>query len=324
MAKKKAKNAANQAALDRLYELKEKSASTKYVHTVNRALNSLAACTHKIETRQQAVALKYVGPHIAKVICPHEAPSRTISRASSVGSNSSSPSKRRAVRPLPKVANDNKNADVKAPSLSAKQIAYDKAVQEATSLKLPSGPWKVILMLDGREHNAEHVQAKLQMSGIPCEQRHLPIGDMAWLARCGDTEIMLGTIVERKEVNDLVSSLFGTRYLEQRLRLQHCGLPQKLLLVEGNTATVSNCPSDTLETAMMETRVQLGLSSCNHTTLGRYGAIPQECTSTHSPAILSKCLWRRRADITPILFVISQCSTSATEKDKDFIGGYCI
>jgi hypothetical protein len=113
------------------------------------------------------------------------------------------------------------------------------------------------LLLDGREQRAEHVQAKLQMSGIPCEQRHLPIGDMAWLARSGDVEIMMGTIVERKEVNDLAQSLFGTRYLEQRLRLQHCGLPQVLLLVEGNTSTVANCPGDTLESAMMETRVML-------------------------------------------------------------------
>lgn len=258
MAKKKAKNAANQAALDRLYELKEKSANTKYVHTVSRAINSLAACTSAVETRKAAVELKYVGPHIAKVMCPHEAPTaRTISRGSSAGSNNSSPSskKKRAVRPLPTVSAG--GADVKVASLSAKQVAHDKAVEEATALKLPSGPWKVILMLDGREHNAERVQAKLQMSGIPCEQRHLPIGDMAWLARCGDTEIMLGTIVERKAVDDLASSLFGTRYLEQRLRLQHCGLPQLLLLVEGDTSTVHNCPGDTLETAMMETRVQL-------------------------------------------------------------------
>jgi len=258
MAKKKAKNAANQAAVDRLYELKDKSANSKYVHTVTKAINSLAACSNVVETRKQAVELKYVGPHIAKVIVPHQAPTRTVSRGSSTGSNKSNspPSKSRAVRPLPKVSVG--NAEVKALSLSAKQIAHDKAVQEAVSLKLPSGPWKVILLLDGREHNAEHVQAKLQMSGIPCEQRHLPIGDMAWLARCGQTEIMLGTIVERKEVNDLASSLFGTRYLEQRLRLQHCGLPQVLLLVEGNTCTVHNCPGDTLETAMMETRVQLG------------------------------------------------------------------
>lgn len=266
MAKKKCKNSANQAALDRLYELKEKSANAKFMHTVSRAINSLAACPDVVETRKQAVELKYVGPHIAKVICPHQAPTRTVSRGSSAGSNKSNdgdcPSAKkpsaasRTVRPLPPTTSSNA-ADIKAPSLSAKQVAYDKAVEEAASLKLASGPWKVVLLVDGREREAEHVQAKLHMSGIPTEVRHLPIGDMAWLARCGDQEIMLGTIVERKEVHDLASSLFGTRYVEQRLRLQHCGLPQVLLLVEGNTSDVHNCPGDTLETCMMETRVQL-------------------------------------------------------------------
>jgi ERCC4-type nuclease len=256
MAKKKAKNAANQAALDRLHELKEKSVNTKYVHTVSRAISSLATCPNAITTRKAAVEqLKYVGPHMAKVILPHhEAPTRTVSRGSSVDSSTDTRKQTKKKRKLPTTVTANASKEIAA---SAKQVAYEKAVEHATALKLPSGPWKVILLLDGREHNAEHVQAKLQMSGIPCEQRHLPIGDMAWLARCGDVEIMLGTICERKQVNDLASSLFGTRYAEQRLRLQHCGLPQLLLLVEGNTSTVHNCPGDTLETAMMETRVQL-------------------------------------------------------------------
>lgn len=116
----------------------------------------------------------------------------------------------------------------------------------------------MILLVDDREHRAEHMVAKLQMSGVPSERRHLPIGDMAWIARSGGTEILLGTIVERKEVNDLAASLYGTRLLEQRKRLQNSGLPQLLLLVEGDTASVTNCPPDTLHMAMMETRVQLG------------------------------------------------------------------
>ena len=200
MAKKQAKNAANQAALDRLYELKEKSANTKYVHTVSRAITSLATCAEAITTRKAAVELKYVGPHIAKVIVPQEAPTRTVSRGSSVEDNDTSPSMppTKKKRKLPTVPASQAGAAEKVASLSAKQVAYDKAVEQANALKLPSGPWKVILLLDGRERPAEHTQAKLHMSGIPCEQRHLPIGDMAWLAQCGETEIMLGTIVETK------------------------------------------------------------------------------------------------------------------------------
>jgi ERCC4-type nuclease len=223
----------------------------------------VATCPHAIENRRQACELRGVGPQVATVVCPEvtttTAKKTTSKKTSGSSTDASSSISGVSRRPLPAVSLSSSSADGdwKKPTLSAKQVAYDKAVKEASSLKLPSGPWKVVLLLDGRERRAEHVQAKLQMSGIPCEQRHLPIGDMAWLARSGDVEIMMGTIVERKEVNDLAQSLFGTRYLEQRLRLQHCGLPQVLLLVEGNTSTVTNCPRDTLESAMMETRVML-------------------------------------------------------------------
>ena len=267
MAKKKAKHPSNQAALDRLHALLEKTSSTKYVYTLKRAIDSLAICPHVIESRNQAAQLRGVGPQLARIICPEETTTAPVvvvpkkADSSKMDTSSSSSSSIRVLRqPLPTVSSSS-DVDWKQTSttlsLSAKQVSHDRAVQEASSLKLPSGPWKVVLLLDGREQRAEHVQAKLQMSGIPCEQRHLPIGDMAWMARCGDFEIMLGTIVERKEVNDLVQSLYGTRYLEQRLRLQHCGLPQVLLLVEGDISTATNCPGDILETAMMETRVML-------------------------------------------------------------------
>ena len=96
----------------------------------------------------------------------------------------------------------------------------------------------------------------------------LPIGDMAWIAQCsikGSTttaiiEVMCGTILERKEISDFSSSLFGTRYNEQRLRLQNSGLPQVLFLVEGELNRSANCPPETLHMAMMETRVHLGFS----------------------------------------------------------------
>jgi hypothetical protein len=50
---------------------------------------------------------------------------------------------------------------------------------------------------------------------------------MAWIAQCQTTttttktmmiEVLCGTIIERKETNGLAASLFGTGYLEQRLR----------------------------------------------------------------------------------------------------------
>jgi len=254
---KLAKHTGNQDALERLKERHEKASasSSKFAHSIQRAMKSLRECPTQISTLQDALALKYVGPTLAKVMVPNE----TIQRSSPISQRPLLTQSRKQNKPwrqlLPPTAPS--FACIKSIK-SIKQSNYEAAVAAATSLALPTKNWKVTLLLDGREQRAEHVQAKLQMSGVPCEQRHLPIGDMAWIATSGETQVMLGTIVERKQVDDLASSLFGTRYLEQRLRLQHCGVPQVMLLVEGDLNAVTNCPADTLKMAMMETRVQLG------------------------------------------------------------------
>ena len=251
-----AKNDSNQRALDRLIERYENASSrhnTNYSLVIRRAIKSLANCETEVSTIKEAMALKYVGATLAKVICPVVTPTEEPLPLSSHGVTKSQRATGRSKSKSGK-SHATKLEDGKP---SAKQVAYKKAVAEAESLVLPTNNWKVLLLVDGREHRSDHVQAKLHMSGVPCEQRHLPIGDMAWIARSGKVEVMLGTIVERKEVHDLASSLYGTRYLEQRLRLQHCGLPQPLLLVEGNVDSVANCPADTIQMAMMETRIQL-------------------------------------------------------------------
>jgi len=145
-----------------------------------------------------------------------------------------------------------------------KQKAYDSVKEEAEMIVFPpNGLWKILLIVDGREHRSKQVVSSCKQAGIPTEERHLPIGDMAWIAQCiipkqKPIEIMIGTIIERKEVSDLASSLYGTRYSEQRLRLSQCGIPQVLFLVEGDITNVPNCPADTIKMAMMETRIQLG------------------------------------------------------------------
>lgn len=186
-------------------------------------------------------------------------------------------------------------------TISTKEANYQKAVWASENWKsnlynayhnnnnqLLSLTWKVILLIDCRERKSEHVQAKCEMSGIPCEERQLPIGDMAWIAQGlllgnGSTaeqnaakqqqqqhskapptvvvELLLGTIIERKTPDDLKHSIFGTRYYEQRLRLQECGLPQLVYLMEGDmTKSVYSCSAETLHTAIWETRLYLNFS----------------------------------------------------------------
>ncbi len=312
----------NQPGLDRLVAEYEKAKpQSQYVQTLLRAIKSFSSCTLPISSQQEAMQLKCVGKHIARIICSEKGlptataavavataqdeattePQSQTSHQSDSNNNKTKTTKARNPRKrkqshvddnvhennsthiinnaedaaVAKVPPSNGNPchhDIPSSKPTAKQKAYDDAVKYAMNLTLPPRGWKVLLLVDIREHRSDHVLAKCRMSGIPCEERQLPIGDMAWIARCeqkhrGITtttttttttiEVMLGTIIERKTAEDLTSSLFGTRYLEQRLRLQHCGLPQVLLLVEGDINNVMNCPADTLEMAMMETRIQL-------------------------------------------------------------------
>jgi ERCC4-type nuclease len=285
----------NQEGLDRLHERLIKAQSnpnSQYVHTLRRGMVSLRECRHPILTHKQACALKNVGPTLARIIIPSSAIVGSNLNGSTTGGTTLTAQKREvaskvivvapaAKRPRPEPKQQQQvmllNGDSTAesspsiPTTTAKEKAYDQAKRDAEILVLPpNGPWKVVLLIDARERQSQQVVSQCKQSGIPCEERHLPIGDMAWIAQCVQPktkgmsshskpiEIMVGTIIERKEVNDLAASLYGTRYSEQRLRLSQCGLPQVLFLVEGDITQVANCPSETLLMAMMETRVQSG------------------------------------------------------------------
>jgi ERCC4-type nuclease len=141
--------------------------------------------------------------------------------------------------------------------------------------------WRVVLLIDVREQWCEYIQAKCTMSGLPCESRTLPIGDMMWIVQgivhqdtspsrdnangvCTPNvvvELLLGTILERKTPEDLKQSIFGSRYMEQRLRLQNCGVPQIIFLIEGDAnKDLYACPMETLQTAIWETRLSMNFS----------------------------------------------------------------
>eukprot|EP00980_Cylindrotheca_fusiformis_P007135 scaffold1501_cov130-Cylindrotheca_fusiformis.AAC.4 len=265
--KLKAKNPENQAVLDKLLEVQEKASSnsnSNYIFAVKRAVKSLQSCPTPITTRQEACQLKYVGPALAKIICPTQLKTPTSSCDPVVAANPTSRKRTQAAssNSVTSVTSNNNTATrVQQHGPTKKEKTYQTEKQKAESLDVSKcGPWKVILIVDGREHKSNHVVSKCKQSGIPCEERHLPIGDMTWIAQSTDkatgklVEVLCGTIIERKESADLVHSLFGTRYLEQRLRLQNCGLPQLLFLVEGQLNSNINCSAETLEMAIMETR----------------------------------------------------------------------
>jgi ERCC4-type nuclease len=293
----KAKCAENQANLEILVEKKEKlRPSDKFGFTLKRAIESLQKSKEPVTSYNEAIKLAYVGPAIASAIFPNlpgkddaaaqprkRKAKKTKDTAAVSSSTSPNPSPTTKQPPeasiAPAASKRSRHAatigageastlvrSALAEKPTAKELAYQNACSQAENYIGKKLTWRAILIVDGREWKSEHIQAKCQMSGIPCEERMLPIGDMAWIGQGVDPqsktivcELMLGTIIERKTTSDLKSSLFGTRYWEQRLRLQYSGIPQVLFLIEGDLSKeLYNCPAETLHTAVMETRLHLG------------------------------------------------------------------
>lgn len=87
---------------------------------------------------------------------------------------------------------------------------------------------------------------------IKYEVRHLKVGDYAWIARgeCG-RELMLPYIVERKRLDDVMSSIKDGRFSEQKFRLKMSKIPNVILLVEylemrGDTKTIYQAIANTM------------------------------------------------------------------------------
>lgn len=108
---------------------------------------------------------------------------------------------------------------------------------------LPAHSFTVHLIMDHREVRARHNQSAgsgrrvtfeeaMERRGIPCELRALELGDILWVARPKPDnppdvaekwalvqEVVLDTVVERKRLDDLTSSIFDGRWHEQKVRL---------------------------------------------------------------------------------------------------------
>lgn len=288
-----AKCEANQPLVEIIAEKHEKAGHTNFAFTLKKAAESICKENVTITTFEEAVALKGIGPTIARMLgfsksygdaqkennsagkksrAKKGAPKRAASDSASLPSSPSSIASSSSVaerRRKPKLAARQERGQALSTiqeKPSRKELAYQKAVQESQSWKGRSLKWRMVLLIDQRERKAEHYASKIEQCGIPTAIRSLPIGDMCWIAQGFEgsvqdgkliAELMLGTIIERKEVSDLKNSLFGTRYHEQQLRLRDSGQPQVIFLVEGDTKKDQyKCPAETLHTTMWAIRIE--------------------------------------------------------------------
>ena len=114
-------------------------------------------------------------------------------------------------------------------------------------IHLQPGTFTIELILDNREvrsrEDRTYIEKALITQSIRPTVRSLPLGDFFWVARCTDsnllsrygeegTEIALDYIVERKRLDDLISSIKDGRFHEQKFRLRKSGVRNVVYLVE--------------------------------------------------------------------------------------------
>ncbi|KAL8770547.1 MAG: hypothetical protein Q9209_003803 [Squamulea sp. 1 TL-2023] len=115
------------------------------------------------------------------------------------------------------------------------------------SIHLQPGTFTIELILDNREIRSRedrgYIEKELISKGIRPTVRSLPLGDFFWVAKCTDprllsrygeegTEIALDYIIERKRLDDLISSIKDGRFHEQKFRLRRSGVRNVVYLLE--------------------------------------------------------------------------------------------
>ncbi|KAL9591544.1 MAG: hypothetical protein Q9179_007616, partial [Wetmoreana sp. 5 TL-2023] len=114
-------------------------------------------------------------------------------------------------------------------------------------IRLQPGTFTIELILDNREirsrDDRSYIEKALISQTIRPTVRSLPLGDFFWVAKCNDPtflarygeegdEIALDYIIERKRLDDLISSIKDGRFHEQKFRLRRSGVKNVIYLIE--------------------------------------------------------------------------------------------
>jgi crossover junction endonuclease MUS81 len=110
-----------------------------------------------------------------------------------------------------------------APQMSnaSSNVSYVSHTSNRDVRVLPAGSYSIKLIMDNREIHSQvdkdRLEREIGLAGIDFSVRSLDIGDVLWVARSGSEEYVLDYIVERKRMDDLVSSITDGRFHEQKV-----------------------------------------------------------------------------------------------------------
>lgn len=137
-------------------------------------------------------------------------------------------------------------------------VAQREATPELPSFEpteIPESAFTVELILDNREVRSnmdrDYIQEQLMRKGIRPITRSLDLGDAMWIAKLNDPshlsqfseesdELILDWIVERKRLDDLISSIKDGRFREQKFRMRRSGMKHVVYLIEEKIMTAES------------------------------------------------------------------------------------
>ncbi|TVY48193.1 Crossover junction endonuclease [Lachnellula occidentalis] len=154
-------------------------------------------------------------------------------------------------------------------------IESASSLPEFTPIALPADSFTVNLVLDIREvrskKDREGIQNELISNGVNPIMRALELGDILWVAKMKDPnlltrlgaegdEVVLDWIVERKRLDDLIASIKDGRFHDQKFRLRKSGLKNVIYLIEEFSLSAENSDrySEAVQSAIASTQVVNG------------------------------------------------------------------
>lgn len=136
-----------------------------------------------------------------------------------------------------------------------KTVTSVEVLPKVIPIMVEPGSFTVELVLDIREirskNDRDYMEKNLIKRGIKPIMKALDLGDILWVAKLNSetylsqrgaegTEILLDYIVERKRLDDLVSSIKDRRFTEQKFRLEKSGIKNKIYIIEEYSSVDSN------------------------------------------------------------------------------------
>lgn len=167
---------------------------------------------------------------------------------------------------LSRTCSESMTQDIRDDDQSEQEVELPPAADITAQFEpiiIPRHQFEIQLLIDVREVNKRRdrtfIEEQLSMAGMVLITRALDVGDAMWIAKCRDgREIVLDHIVERKRMDDLVSSIKDGRFHEQKFRLQKCGARHVIYIIEEQNMHEVLSYHEAIQTAISSTQVVNG------------------------------------------------------------------